>query len=265
LDLTPETTRPAQAQRVVSPDYTARRNNATRATYNWEDIENPFAEGAFRFVAKATYDEGERKGEAAVCKWFKSGHVMENIFFNLDIKAMEKAVSLVGMWNQEGFIRQIIKVNVPEVWTFDESSGHCWRGRKVLVEPYIKNYKKFNSNTGWADTSTLWHLVMQAISHYSYHISEGKYLLCDLQGGLYSKSVILTDPVILSRKKMFGVTDLGPKGISSFFCRHRCNEYCRSHWRKPHDQTGYYAAQMNSSMMTGDATTMPPPPRVLRR
>ena len=29
--------------------------------------------------------------------------------------------------------------------------------------------------------------IMQALSHFTYHISEGRYLLCDLQGGRYDK------------------------------------------------------------------------------
>lgn len=39
---------------------------------------------------------------------------------------------------------------------------------------------------------------MQALSHYSYHVLNGEYLLCDLQGGINDDSVVLTDPVIHS-------------------------------------------------------------------
>jgi len=176
---------------------------------------------------------------------------------------MNKAVSLVAQWNKAGFISQTIKVNVPQVWVFEP--GTTWAGRKTLVEPFIENYKKSNSNTGWADTSTSWHLVMQAISHYSYHISSGEYILCDMQGGIYTGAVVLTDPVILSRQESYGVTDLGLKGISSFFSQHRCNQYCRGNWIKPADRTRYYAPRMGSTMITGTAITQPAPPLVLRR
>ena len=47
-------------------------------------------------------------------------------------------------------------------------------------------------------------------------------MLCDLQGGVYRDGAVLTDPVILSRNKLYGLTDLGPTGISSFFSRHVC-------------------------------------------
>ena len=127
--------------RVVSPEVdrdTARRNNATKATYSNVALNNPFGEGRFRYVAKGIYTEGRRKGEPAVCKWFKTAHVLENDFFKLDIKAINKAVELVSLWNQEHFISQTIKLNVAEVWT--SSPGSSWEGRKCLNEPFIENY-----------------------------------------------------------------------------------------------------------------------------
>ena len=37
--------------------------------------------------------------------------------------------------------------------------------------------------------------TMQALSHYSYHFSDGQRLVCDLQGGYYGDYYILTDPI----------------------------------------------------------------------
>ena len=37
--------------------------------------------------------------------------------------------------------------------------------------------------------------TMQALSHYSYHFSDGERLVCDLQGGYYDDYYILTDPI----------------------------------------------------------------------
>jgi hypothetical protein len=227
---------------------TARRNNATSATFTNYNLDNPFAEGGFRWVAKGKYIEGARSGEACVCKWFKTGQVFESTFFDLDIKAMNKALDIVTEWNSHQFINQIVKVNIPEVWTFNNSSGKR-SGTKVLQEPFIINYTKFNSNSGWADDATPWPRVMQALSHFSYHVSGGQFVLCDLQGGLYSNGVVLTDPVILSRNKRFGVTDLGSKGISSFFSNHVCNEFCKNDWAMPADRTRYFNPQQGTSMI----------------
>jgi hypothetical protein len=239
----------------VTPAYrpAAGRNNATEATFTHYDLSNPFAEGGFRWVAKGIYTIGDRAGEACVCKWFKSGKVFESTFFDLDIQAMEKALGLIKEWNSQRFIDKTIKLNVPEVWTFKRGADAHFADTKYLQEPFIDNYQKFNSNTGWADDGTPWPRVMQALSHFSYHVSGGQFVLCDLQGGVYSNAVCLTDPVILSRNKRFGVTDLGSAGISSFFSNHRCNEYCKSSWSKPTDQTRYFTPQAGTSMIATNA------------
>jgi hypothetical protein len=232
--------------------HTGRKNNSISARFSNYNLENPFAEGGFRWVAKGKYTEGERCGEICVCKWFKKGKVYESTFYDFDIKAVSKTLEIVKDWNSRSYINKTIKVNIPAVWTFcDNGNDDPWEDTKVLVEPFIDNYRKFNSNSGWADDSTPWRKVMQALSHFSFHVSGGNFVLCDLQGGLYSDGAILTDPVILSRKKQFGVTDLGAKGISSFFSVHVCNEYCKSEWAKPSDMTRYYHPKKGSSMEAG--------------
>ena len=109
---------------------------------------------------------------------------------------------------------------------------------------------------GWTDDSTLWGEVMEALSHFSYHVSSGKFVLCDLQGGLYSNGAILTDPVILSRTKSYGVTDLGELGISNFFDRHECNRYCKARWQQQRKQSKSITAYKGTTMVgAGHAPT----------
>lgn len=88
---------------------------------------------------------------------------------------MNKALDIVKEWNSRQFVDKIVKVDVPEVWTFLANSGGGRDGTKVLQEPYIDNYTKFNSNSGWADDSTPWPRVMQALSHFSYQVSGGSF------------------------------------------------------------------------------------------
>lgn len=226
----------------------ARCNESSFASFTQEELSFPFSQGAFRWAAKGIYTDGIRKGQHCVCKWFKDGHTAQDEFYDLDIKAMYKALELVDMWNKQQFIDQVIKVNIPEVWVF--GAGDEWAGLKALQEPFIEGYQKFNSNTGWNlnHNVSAWSDVLQALSHFTYHISQGRYLLCDLQGGIYNNSVILTDPVILSREKVFGKTDLGLKGISTFFSNHRCNAYCQHHWLVPEDRNRYHEMRMGTSM-----------------
>lgn len=176
---------------------------------------------------------------------------MEGHFYDSDLEASQEAIRLITKWNARGLIDRMVKVNLPEVWTFDNHSGYQWAGKKVLQEPFIEKYQKFNSNTGWADDSIPWARVMQALSHFSYHSSNGQVLLCDLQGGVYNDGVVLTDPVVMSNtnSQKYGPTDLGSRGISSFFSNHQCNEFCRREWRKPRDQNRYHNPTAGTSMV----------------
>jgi hypothetical protein len=226
----------------VGPYDSGRRNAGTRASFDRE----PFAEGTFRWVYKGTYTDGPRKGEACVSKTFKTGSVFADDYFTLDIKAAAKALEIVDLFNTMGIITKPVKINVPMVATTIE--GDEMEGEKQIIEPFIHNYQKFNSNTGWTDESTSWGMAMQALSHFSYHVTRGNFVLCDLQGGIYPKEVVLSDPVILSQNRDFGVTDLGAMGIRSFFSQHECNPYCRDHWHKPANPQKFFDPVPDSLM-----------------
>ncbi len=231
-----------------------RYNISGSATIPNRELEHPFSQGAFRWVAKGTYTSGARSGQACVVKWFKTGAVFEADYFTLDIKAVDKALEIVNRFNELNVVSKPVKINVPGVWVFDEDSGE-WAGQRHLCEPFIQNYQKFNSNTGWSDDSEAWGEVMQALSHFSYHVSGGQFVLCDLQGGIYQHEVVLSDPVILSRNRDYGVTDLGPQGISSFFSQHRCNDYCRSNWTQPMNPTPFFRPVAGTTMMRHSVPT----------
>jgi hypothetical protein len=217
---------------------TKRTNNSARSDIDWGNV---IGEGTFRYVALGKYVGGQRTGQLCVAKWFKSREYDFDDFVHHDLRSVEVAARLINQWNQAGFIDKVIRLNVPEVWNGGPDG-------KFLCEPYIENFTKFNSNTGWTPHSNdSGDLVMQALSHYSYHISSGMYLLCDLQGGIYRDGAILTDPVIQSRHQEFGPTDLGPAGISTFFSNHSCNEFCRANWTQPRDSRSYYKAYIGST------------------
>lgn len=231
-----------------------RFNNSIRASFTTSALERPFAQGAFRWVAKGTYTLGLRDGQACVVKWFKTGAVFSNDYFMLDIKAVDKALEFVNKFNELGLINKLVKINVPTVWTFEDGPGP-WPGQKALCEPFIQNYQKFNSNSGWNDESERWGQVMQALSHFSYHLSGGNLVLCDIQGGIYSREIVLSDPVILSRTRQYGVTDLGPEGISSFFFQHNCNNFCRPNWTRPADPRQHFRPVPGTTMIQRSVRT----------
>lgn len=105
---------------------------------------------------------------------------------------------------------------------------------------------------------------MQALSYFSYHISGGNYVLCDLQGGIYRHEAVLSDPVILSRNREFGVTDLGSDGISSFFSQHICSDYCDAEWTQPANPIARFKPVKGTTMMRHPGLTRHTRPGVTR-
>ncbi|PNH12301.1 Eukaryotic elongation factor 2 kinase [Tetrabaena socialis] len=72
--------------------------------------------------------------------------------------------------------------------------------------------------------------VPQCFSHFTYNVTAGKKLVCDLQGVWNSvDGFTMTDPVIHhgSGTKRNGATDKGPAGMAAFFSTHVCIALCR--------------------------------------
>jgi hypothetical protein len=226
----------------------ARRNLSSSAEFEAQVI----ASGNFRHVARGRYTSGKRRGRLCVCKWFKPQYrSYESAFFEHDIEAVDKAQDIIDDFNAECIIDDTIYLNHPEVWR-PSKGPHA--GKRLLVEPWIPHYERFNSNTGETFGCGYWDEVMQALSHFSYHITGGQMLLCDLQGGIQSqggrpKQAVLTDPVMMSRSRAYGVTDLGTEGILTFFHNHECNEYCKPHWSLPRHTEQYFKTSGGTTMM----------------
>ena len=226
----------------------ARKNNASEAEV---DVSKIYSTGGFKIVYKGRFTGGVRAGQESIHKIFKTGSVFESSYFASELKVVAKALQIINNFNIDGIINKPIWLNEPTIWTFTEARGDFknWQNTKCIVEPFIDNFGKFNSNSGWTPNNTShWIEAMQALSHYSYHASEGKVLLCDLQGGCYKNGFILTDPVIISTTNEYGPTDLGSEGISTFFSHHKCNKYCDSYWIKPGDKNIYFEIKRNTSM-----------------
>lgn len=223
-----------------------RKNNATSSTFNRRHF---VGAGTFMNVYKEKYTDGERKGQAAVAKVFKSGSVFERAYFDHEMQVVDNTVQIVNAYNAGSFVNRKIRVNDTEIW-----KSHSADKELSLAEPFIENFEKFNSNSGWVSRDrAMWNLVMQSLSHFSYDHSRRQLVLCDLQGGIYKDGAILTDPVIVSKTGCFGPTDLGIKGIDSFFAGHTCNQYCRASWLKPNNPIPHFPVRQGTSMISWPA------------
>jgi len=216
---------------------------------------NQLGEGAFRIAYEGTYVGGNRNTQEAACKRFKSKYrVLENEFFAYDLKVADRTIEYAEDWN--GFCDHDEEILVTRGNVMQKD------GTKYLVEPLIRYFTKFTSNNGWiaAEDDEGWAvLAMEAFSHYTYHRSGGNLIVCDLQGryryNKYSKKKCrfeLTDPAICSRQRSYGPTDMGEKGIESFFANHICNAYCNANgrWQRPRAAREWFPSSSQTSMMS---------------
>ncbi|GMH77310.1 hypothetical protein TrST_g10561 [Triparma strigata] len=96
----------------------------------------------------------------------------------------------------------------------------------ICVEPFITGeYHRFVSNNG----TLLFQGTLGAFCHFSYHHSNGNFIIVDIQGVRKETLYELTDPAIHTAGKggLFGELDLGDVGIDAFFMTHECNGLCR--------------------------------------
>jgi hypothetical protein len=138
---------------------------------------------------------------------------------------------------------------------------HNIDGTQYMVEPLIRYFTKFTSNNGWiaAEEDEGWHvLAMEAFSHYTYHRSSGMFMVCDLQGRYrHDRSnsrrcrFELTDPAVCSRRRVYGPTDMGEKGMESFFANHVCNRFCDwdGQWQVPRETRQWFPKSSSTTMM----------------
>ena len=229
----------------------AARTNLTSSSVRLHRDE-VLGEGTFRTAYAGTYIGGNRNNQEAVCKSFKIQYRgLESDFFASDFDVADKAIQYAEEWNEF--------VDSDETILITRGSIHTIGARRYLVEPMIRNFTKFTSNNGWISDEEGWcGEAMEAFTHYTYHRSGGNLIVCDLQGrhknNRYDKSKSrfeLTDVAVCSRRCSYGPTDLGEKGIDSFFNSHVCNQFCsvNGHWARPKRTRQWFPVSSSTSMM----------------
>lgn len=210
--------------------------------------------GTFRVCHEGTYVGGQRNSQEAACKRFKSRwRSMETEYFASDFNIADYAIMYAERWNRICEHDEKILITKGHIVTSNS-------GIQYLAEPLIRGFKKFTSNSGWIEDSGDWTTeCMAAFSHYTYHASGGQHLVCDLQGRYRDNRRFrngksrfeLTDMAICSRSRSFGPTDLGEKGIESFFANHESNQFCHvdETWSSPPRPQRWFPSNSSATSM----------------
>ena len=230
-------------------------SSAARTNLSSDDVHisnRKLGEGAFHVCLEGTFIGGNRNQQEAACKRFKPQYrSMESEFFAKDFEIADRTIRSAEGWNDFCQYGKEILVSKRSI---HYSNSYI----KYLVKPLIRHYDKYTSNTGWIGNTNNWQVrCMEAFTHYTYHESGGQLIVCDIQGRYkhtrYSKDKSrfeLSDPAICSRRRLYGPTDLGEKGIDSFFSNHVCNEFCNSGWNKPNRPHQWFPLSKGTSMLS---------------
>ncbi|KAL4481537.1 hypothetical protein ABPG74_007626 [Tetrahymena malaccensis] len=92
------------------------------------------------------------------------------------------------------------------------------------TEVLLSDFDKFSNNAEYQkEAKTENEQLLECLPHFSFQYTEGYLMITDLQG----HGSILTDPCVhtLDQKK-YGSTNLGQLGISKYFAKHTCNQFC---------------------------------------
>ena len=131
-------------------------SSAARTNLSSQDVsisDEVLGEGTFRTAYRDTYVGGNRNGQAAACKEFKPEHDdMKDEYFADDFRVADRVIEFAEGWNnlckdsnlagQPSDSKKCIQITKGDVKEYDY-------GETYLVEPLIREYTKFTSNSGW--------------------------------------------------------------------------------------------------------------------
>eukprot|EP01006_Ploeotia_vitrea_P001471 TRINITY_DN104908_c0_g1_i1.p1 TRINITY_DN104908_c0_g1~~TRINITY_DN104908_c0_g1_i1.p1 ORF type:complete len:378 (-),score=45.67 TRINITY_DN104908_c0_g1_i1:151-1284(-) len=208
-------------EKIVRYNYDVRNDKWTQSSGKVLLNGQPFGEGSMR-AAFFMEDPSKATGENRfVAKMSKNPKEQKSTYFmDVEMQALAKL-----------FAEEFNKFKPPKKVDFIVASViRCLerRGEPLLgVEPLMTgNFEKHSNNYGFVsydDRNT-----PQAFSHFTYCHSQGRLLICDIQGVTMSDGDRYTDPQIHSRNgKGFGKGNLGYEGMKKFFATHRCNSICK--------------------------------------
>lgn len=217
-------------------------------------VENePFAEGVLKYAYKARMISP--RDCDIVVKTLKDEHTMQKEDWDMDVKMAEISEELAKAFNEEsGTSRQLhFRQPIPMKVITTRSESQFKDGSYVLVEAYLEGeYTKWNNNYDGVNEEDI--TSLQAFSHFTHKKTDGKLLICDIQGVKDPNQYSLTDPAIHSdRQGQYGATDFGERGMKAFFKNHKCENYCS----KLQLQDGDASESVTEPVITKDPVSSP--------
>jgi hypothetical protein len=191
---------------------------------------NPFAKGSLRFAFYGQFSSDEFPLIEVVFKEFISTNPKSN---TLTVYKQHLEIQVIAQFLAEQFnIEQsrIFRNSIPIVFADANLVQQKIDKSKIYqVERRMhQEWCKWNNNSGGV-CLTEYSTLLQAFSHWTYHVTAGRLMVVDLQGVKAERAYLLTDPALhcddLLRFKETR-TNLGIKGMREFLRSHICSEIC---------------------------------------
>lgn len=191
---------------------------------------HPFAKGSLRFAFYGQYSSDDSAFIDVVFKELASTDLQANSFIvyqeHLEMQAVAQFLAEKFNAEQQRLFRNFIPIayadadlvqqitNPSKIYQVERRMHHEWH--------------KWNNNSGGVSLNE-YSTILQAFSHWTYHITSGRLMVVDLQGVKVDRAYLLTDPAlhcndILRFRETR--TNLGVKGMKQFFRTHTCSDIC---------------------------------------
>ncbi|CAF4303631.1 unnamed protein product [Rotaria sp. Silwood2] len=191
---------------------------------------HPFAKGSLRFAFYGQYSNDDSSFVDVVFKELASTVPKANKFIvyeeHLEMQAIAQFLAEQFNAEQQRLFRNVIPIMYADADLVQQKTNSS---KIYQVERRMhQEWRKWNNNSGGVSLSE-YSTILQAFSHWTYHITSGRLMVVDLQGVKVERAYLLTDPALhfndLLRFRETR-TNLGVKGMRQFFRTHVCSDVC---------------------------------------
>eukprot|EP00999_Lentomonas_sp_LEN2_P001178 NODE_218_length_1877_cov_68.988000_g193_i0.p1 GENE.NODE_218_length_1877_cov_68.988000_g193_i0~~NODE_218_length_1877_cov_68.988000_g193_i0.p1 ORF type:complete len:304 (-),score=60.20 NODE_218_length_1877_cov_68.988000_g193_i0:875-1786(-) len=180
----------------------------------------PFCEGSMRWCFNLQNHSAPASMEFQVGKLYKSPEETRESYFT-EVEMTMHCAALAKEFNTLEPPKEI-RFLEPKVIEFHNRLTSDGQRLIMSMEPQLSgDYKKHSNNYGYVSPED--RNTPAAFSHWTYHHTNKKMLVCDMQG----VDDTYTDPQIHTPELRFGIADMGSDGIHQFFASHKCNAICQ--------------------------------------
>ncbi|CAF4338353.1 unnamed protein product, partial [Adineta steineri] len=191
---------------------------------------NPFAKGSLRFAFYGQFLNDDSYFIDVVFKELANADSKANTFIvyqeHLEIQAIAQFLAEQFNIEQQRIFRNFLPIIYADAHLVQQKLNPS---KIYQVERRMhQEWHKWNNNSGGVSLNE-YSTILQAFSHWTYHITSGRLMVVDLQGVKVDCAYLLTDPALhcedLLRFQKTR-TNLGIKGMHQFFRTHICSDVC---------------------------------------